>query len=174
MSNSRDDKPLDPHRDADDWWPAGTPRETLIERQIRDAMADGAFDNLPYQGEPLPNDENPYAAEWGLAFHVLKNGGFAPPWIEADKEVRELLARRDAILARAAASVPSTLARRRAHIELDSLVQQINAAIARVNAEAPSARQHRRPLNLADELHRYDEACASDLEDQGRDDGDRR
>ena len=76
--------------------------ETLIDRQIREAMEDGQFDNLPHQGEPLPNDDNPYAGELGLAFHVLLNAGVAPPWIEADKEVRELLGRRDAILARAA------------------------------------------------------------------------
>src|SRR5215211_641363 len=127
----------------------GSSRETLLDRQIREAVEAGRFEDLPYQGKPLPNDENPYAAEWGLAYHVLKNGGFAPPWIEADKEVRELLARRDAIVARAIASAPSTLGRGRAHAELDALVQRVNAAIARVNAEAPSTGQHRRPLNLA-------------------------
>jgi hypothetical protein len=137
---------------------ARRPRETLIDRQIREAVEKGRFDNLPHQGMPLPNDENPYAAEWGLAFHVLKNAGFAPPWIEADKVVRELLARRDAIFARAASgAAPSMLARRQGRTQLQSLVAQINAAISRVNAEAPSTRQHRRPLVLADELRRYDE-----------------
>jgi hypothetical protein len=165
VSTSPDDQPPKRARDADDWWPAGTPRETLIDRQIREAIEEGAFENLPYQGQPLPNDENPYAAEWGLAFHVLRNAGFAPPWIEADKEVRELLDRRDAIVARAAAAPPPTvLARRRAHTQIESLVQRVNAAIARVNAEAPSLRQHRRPLVLGDELRRYDEAGARDLE----------
>jgi hypothetical protein len=159
MSKSLGDQPLDGQRDADDGWPPGIPRETLIERQIREAIAEGAFDNLPHQGEPLPNDENPLAAEWGLAFHVLRNAGFAPPWIEADKEVRTLLARRDDVVTRGAASAPTVLARRRAHAQLESLVGQINAAIARVNAEAPSHRQHRQPLILADELRRYDEAC---------------
>lgn len=134
------------------------PRETLLDRQIREAMAEGRFDNLPHQGKPLPNDENPYAAEWGLAFHVLKNAGFAPPWIEADKEVRELLARRDAIFVRVTSGAASLLARRQARTQLESLVAQINAAIARLNAEAPSHRQHRRPHVLADELRLYDEA----------------
>ena len=164
MSNVREDPLPDRRRDADDWWPAGTPRETLIDRQIRQAIEEGAFDNLPHRGEPLPNDENPYAAELSLAFHVLKNAGFAPPWIEADKEVRELLAQRDDIVTRDAASPPSAVARRRAHAQLESLVQRINAAITRVNAEAPSIRQHRRQLILADELRRYDEACAGDLD----------
>ena len=164
--SKRDEQPVDRTRDADDWWPAGRPREPLIERQIRAAMEEGAFDNLPHHGKPLPNDENPYAAEWGLAFRMLKNAGYAPPWIEADKEVRDLLGRRDDIVARAAASSPTVLARRRARAQLESLVQQINAAIARVNAEAPSIRQHRRPLSLVDELRRYDEACDREREDE--------
>ena len=33
---------------------------------------------------------------------------------------------------------------------------EINAAIARLNAEAPTDRQHRRPLRLAEELARFD------------------
>jgi hypothetical protein len=123
-------------------------------------MADGAFDDLPFQGEPLPNDDNPYAGELALAFQMLKNAGAAPPWIEADKEVRELLARREAIHARAARRpAPTASARRRDRAVLEDLVTRLNAAIARLNAEAPTDRQHRRPLALADELARYDAAC---------------
>jgi hypothetical protein len=136
-------------------------RESLIDRQIRAAAAEGAFDDLPYQGQPLPNDDNPLAGDWALAYHILKNAGFAPPWIEADKEARRLLERRDAILARAAAgpTPPSTFARRRDRDALAALVVEINAAIARVNAEAPTDRQVRRPLTAVEELARYDDAC---------------
>jgi hypothetical protein len=91
---------------------------------------------------------------------VLKNAGFAPPWIEADKEVRDLLARRDAIVERAAAgSPPSIMGGRRDRAALEKLVAEINAAIGRLNAGAPTLQQHRRPVVLADELVRYDEAC---------------
>jgi len=134
--------------------------ESLIDRQIREAIAQGVFDNLPHQGEPLPNDDNPYAGDQGLAFHVLKNAGVAPPWIEADKEVRELIAKRDVILARAAAGpAPSSMARASDRAALEDLVTRINAAIARVNAQAPTHRQQRRPLAVDAELARYDEAC---------------
>ena len=133
--------------------------ETLIERQIREAQADGKFEDLPFQGEPLPNDENPYAGEMDLAYRMLRNAGAAPPWIEADKEVRGLLEQRDVIVARAAAGPERTeLDRRRDRAAIGDLVADINAAIARVNAEAPTDRQHRRPLVLATELARYDEA----------------
>ena len=138
----------------------GSAGETLLDRQIREAVEEGRFDNLPHKGKPLPNDENPYAADWGLAFHVLRNAGFAPPWIEADKEVRALLARRDGMLARAATGpAPSELKRRHDRRTLEQLVSEVNAAIARVNAEAPTTRQHRRPLAIADELARYEAAC---------------
>lgn len=136
------------------------PRETLLERQIREAMADGRFDNLPHQGKPLPSDDSPHAGEWGLAYKMLKDAGYAPPWIEADKEVRELLARRDAILERArSGSPPSDIGQARDRAAIDRLVAQVNAAVARLNSEAPTLRQHRRPLVLAEELARYDEAC---------------
>ena len=154
------EEPESPRHGADPRHQLGSPGETWLERQIRAAVEEGRFDNLPHHGKPLPNDENPYAAEWGLAFHVLKNAGFAPPWIEADKEVRALLARRDAILARAATgTAPSEISRRRDRSALERLVAEVNASIARVNAEAPSIRQHRYPLSLAGELRRYDEAC---------------
>lgn len=148
------------HHGPDPQRQLGSSGETPLDRQIREAVEEGLFDNLPHKGKPLPNDENPYAAEWGLAFHVLKNAGFAPPWIEADKEARALLARRDDILTRAATGpAPSELAQRHNRRALERLVTEVNACIARVNAEAPSLRQHRRPLVLADELARYDEAC---------------
>ena len=147
-------------RDADGNWQIGSSWESLIDRQIREAMEEGSFDNLPHRGEPLPNDENPHAAEWGLAFHVLKNAGYAPPWIEADKQVRELLARRDALIARAAKGSPRSEIGRRRDIEvLQKLVKETNAAIARLNSEAPSYRQQRRMLNLADEIAHYEDAC---------------
>jgi hypothetical protein len=159
MPDAPDNKRLVHRRGPDGRMEVGPDWETLIERQIREAMEEGRFNDLPHQGEALPNDDNPFAGEWGLAFHVLRNAGVAPPWIESDKEVRALLGQRDAILARAAADpAPSDFARRRDRAALEALVTRINAAIARVNAEAPSDRQHRRPLVLADELARYDEA----------------
>ena len=159
-----DDRPDEegaaPHHGHDPQRQLGSPGETLLDRQIREAVEEGRFDDLPYRGRPLPNDENPYAAEWGLAFHVLKNAGFAPPWIAADKEVRELLARRESILARAAEGPPPPdITRRRDRLTLEHLVAEVNSAIARVNAEAPSSRQHRKPLAVAVEVARYDLAC---------------
>ena len=130
--------------------------ESLVDRQIREAIEDGRFDDLPYQGRPLPLVDDSAAGEWALAYRVLGNAGAAPPWIEADKQTRSLLGRRDAILARAATATPASM--RRLRTDLEHAVVEINAAIGRLNAEAPTDRQHRRPLVLADELARLDAA----------------
>ena len=132
-------------------------RETLIERQIREAMEDGRFDGLPHQGVRLPLEDDTAAGDRALAHHVLKNAGVAPGWIEADKTVRALLAERDQLFAR----VPrmSVLSRIRARDDLRRLVDATNRAILRVNIEAPTERQHRRPLDIEDELARFDAAA---------------
>jgi len=128
--------------------------ESLVDRQIREAMEDGEFDDLPYRGQPIPLGDDTFAGDWAMAYRMLRNAGVAPPWIEADKQARELLARRDVLLARA--QVASPIGRARYRIELERLVIEINAAIARLNAEAPTDRQHRRPLDLAVELDRLE------------------
>ena len=134
--------------------------ESLVDRQIREAMEDGRFDDLPHHGEPLRVEDETFAGEWALAFRMLRNAGVAPPWIEADKEVRELLDRRDSLVARAAGA--SSFGRERDRAALERLVVQINAAVARLNAEAPTTRQHRAPVRLEVELARFDDAARAD------------
>jgi DnaJ-like protein len=129
------------------WMPT---REALIDRQIREAQEAGAFDDLPFQGERIPLEDDAAAGAWALAHHVLKNANMVPPWIATDREVRELLARRDAILERAPRS--SAIARDRDRAELTQVVEAANRAIAVLNNEAPTDRQHRRLLRLDDEL----------------------
>jgi hypothetical protein len=115
-------------------------------------MEEGAFDGLPFQGERIPIEDDSAAGDWALAHGLLKGANFAPPWIETDKEVRELLARRDAVLARATRS--SEIGRPRDQAEMRQIVAAANAAIHRLNAEAPTVQQHRRPLDLDAELAR--------------------
>ncbi|MEW5989925.1 MAG: DUF1992 domain-containing protein [Chloroflexota bacterium] len=136
--------------------PFAPSREALIDRQIREAQEAGAFDNLPHQGEPLPLVDDSAAGEWALAYRVLKNANFAPAWIEADKEVRALLARRETILERAPRA--SAMGRARDRTELIRIVADANAAILRLNLEAPTPRQHRRPLDPEAELAALDRA----------------
>jgi hypothetical protein len=63
--------------------------EGAIERQIREAMERGEFQNLPGRGKPLDLSSDPHVPpSWDLAFKLLKDAGFAPAWIERDKEIR--------------------------------------------------------------------------------------
>jgi hypothetical protein len=133
-----------------------TMRETLVERQIREAMDEGAFDDLPYQGRRLPLEDDTAAGAWAMAYRMLRNAGAAPPWIESDKEVRTLLDRRDEELARAYRVGGAGQARVRARF--GELILALNRAIERLNAEAPTDRQHRRPIDVAAELDRLDAA----------------
>lgn len=125
-------------------------REKLIDRQIREAQEAGAFDDLPFQGERIPLVDDSVAGDWAIAYRMLKGANFAPPWIETDKEVRELLARRDAVIERAPRSSPIGL--RRDETDLRAIVAAANDAIFRLNHEAPTARQQRRLLDLDREL----------------------
>jgi hypothetical protein len=61
-----------------------------------------------------------------------------------------LLARRDAVLARARRAGPPLRDRDRRDIE--AIVGEVNALVLRLEHEAPTARQHRRRLDLAAEL----------------------
>ncbi len=131
-------------------------RETLVERQIRTAIEEGSFDALPYQGSRLPLEDDSAAGDRALAHRILRNAGVAPAWIEADKTVRALLDERDRLLARALRM--SDLARPRARAEMRRLVEAANRAILRVNIEAPTDRQQRRPLDLEAELARLERA----------------
>lgn len=136
------------HRRPDGTRQAAHSWESLVERQIREAMEAGAFDHLPHQGVPLPVDDLTLAGEWGLAYKMLRDAGAAPPWVEADKEARARSAAIEAFI-EAAHKVPSTR-RARLEVELASLVTEANAAIARVNDLAPTDRQHRRLLDPGD------------------------
>jgi DnaJ homologue, subfamily C, member 28, conserved domain len=134
--------------------------ESLVERQIREAMEAGAFEDLPYQGEPLPIVDDSAAGDLAMAHRMLKSAGAAPPWIESDKEARRLLAEIEASLARA--PLVSVLSRDRVRRDHAALVAAANRAIERVNAEAPTDRQHRRPLHAAAEAERLERAFAAE------------
>lgn len=125
-------------------------RDTLIEKIIRDAQAAGQFDNLPYQGGRLPLGNDDAAGDMAAAFRILRNAGGAPHWIETDKEIRRLFAERDVILSRAGRAGP--LSRDRYRSQLRSLVADVNRLVLVLNHEAPSTRQHRRPLDPEREL----------------------
>lgn len=136
------------------------PREPLLERQIREAVEAGKFDDLPYRGERIPLEDDSTAGDWAPAFRMLRNARMAPPWIEADLEARRQLDALSSLLerARGAGSLGHEWRRR----QLTAIVGAANRAIEAVNELAPTDRQHRLPLELAAELERLDAAAAAE------------
>jgi hypothetical protein len=63
-----------------------------IEDHIRKALEEGKFDDLPGKGKPIRWDDNPFVeADWQLAFRMLRNAGFALPWMDTRKEIESQL-----------------------------------------------------------------------------------
>src|SRR3954453_18514330 len=60
----------------------------IAERKIREAMEEGAFDQLEGTGRPISLEENPYEdPAQRMAHRILRNNGFAPAWILESKEI---------------------------------------------------------------------------------------
>jgi hypothetical protein len=90
------DKPHDKWQIWNDPEEALRRRESLIERQIREAQAAGQFDNLPGYGKPIPKDGGQdLAPDRWMSNRILKQAGYVPQWIELRKEIA---AERDAVV----------------------------------------------------------------------------
>ena len=152
------------HRRPDGTRQVGPSWESLVERQIREAMEEGAFDDLPHHGDRLPLEDDAAAGELALAHRMLRNAGAAPPWVEADKEARTLLAELDRVVGRAAAA--DAVAKPRLRRRAADLVRAANLAVERLNAEAPTDRQHRRLVEMAEILARIDGESAGPAGDR--------
>lgn len=65
--------------------------QRLAEQCIEEAKEDGAFDNLPGEGEPLDlEDDSMVPEEMRTAYRMLKNSGHLPPELAPNAEIREI------------------------------------------------------------------------------------
>lgn len=111
--------------------PPGVGFETWVERQLREAAARGAFDDLPGAGKPIPDLDKPHDELWWVKQKLRReNFSYLPPTIALRKRAEEAL--------QAAARAGSEDAVRR-------IVADINAKIIEGNRKAASGP----PLNLA-------------------------
>lgn len=64
--------------------------QDFISQRIDEAMAGGAFDNLPGKGKPLKLNENPNEpSDMAMANSILKNNDATPLWIGDRKKLLE-------------------------------------------------------------------------------------
>jgi DnaJ family protein C protein 28 len=130
-----------------------------IEEIIQQAMREGAFDNLRGKGKPLDLDENPYLdREWQLAYHLLKQNGFAPQFIELRQAIEVELAAARGALARSRAWRQQALERGedavfveaewgRAKNVFAQAVDKLNRKIRDFNLHIPTPSLNRNPIN---------------------------
>lgn len=65
--------------------------QKIVEERIREAMEQGAFDDLEGKGEPLPPDQTLHLApELRVAYTILKNNHLLPPEMETLKEIERI------------------------------------------------------------------------------------
>jgi len=65
-----------------------------VEEQIRRAMAEGEFDNLPGRGQPLSLEAYFSAPEHlRMAYSVLRSGDFVPEEVQMFKDIDDLKTR---------------------------------------------------------------------------------
>lgn len=141
--------------------------DDLIDSRIREAMEQGAFDNLPGAGKPLaPWDDEALAGENWMGFKVLRQAGMLPPWLELGREIERDLERLEAIslehrrlVERAAQGgdwrrfAPAIRERRDA---LATLAYGIRKKQEQFNFDAPGHRSQRPPIWVEHHLEKLD------------------
>ena len=129
--------------------PLGTSWESWVEAQIRVAQQQGAFDNLPGAGKPLPNIGQEYDPLWWVKQLVEREQlSVLPPSLELCRKVETELATID--------KLPDEAAVRRR-------VTALNVEIARVNAsvvEGPPTRLGKLDADLVVERWRRTRAAS--------------
>jgi len=114
---------------------------SIAERKIREAMAEGAFDNLEGRGRPLDLSEDPYEdPSLRMAHRLLRNNGFAPAWIEEAKDLEQMIERAPRDLARATAGQAS-------FDQFRERIAEINRRILAHNLKMPSTQFHLLPVD---------------------------
>ncbi len=68
--------------------PPGQSWESFADRRIREAEADGQFDNLPGFGQPIPGIDQPLDKNWCVKRKLRDEGlSVVPPVLEARREI---------------------------------------------------------------------------------------
>jgi DnaJ family protein C protein 28 len=135
-----------------------------LDEQIRQAMLDGAFDDLPGKGKPLDLSENPHEDPgWRMAYRMLRSNGFSLPWIETRRAIEADFEGAQKILARSWDWRQTALDRnypyaevedewQRALASFEDVIAGLNKRILNYNLEVPLDQFKRRHFNLEREI----------------------
>ena len=152
-----------------------------VNKQIEEAMERGEFANLPGEGKPLKLDTNPFLTPQArMTNRLLKENGFAPRWVELEKEIKREEVQLERILInlkgrreRLAAIVEQYPHRRevigrtfeqeraRAIAQYSEKLANLNQKIQRVNLLMPTRNRQYALINQAEALDHFQKACPS-------------
>ena len=152
-----------------------------VNKQIEEAMERGEFANLPGEGKPLKLDTNPFLTPQArMTNRLLKENGFAPRWVELEKEIKReevqlerilinLKGRRERLAAiveqyphrREAISRTFEQERARVIAQYCEKLENLNQKIQRVNLLMPTRNRQYALINRAEALDHFQKACPS-------------
>ena len=130
---------------------------SILEQRMAAAQAEGLFDNLPGAGKPQQLDDDSMVPEEDrMGYRILKNAGFAPPWIELQKTIQADRREIDTWLARANGRWARLGAREQARLrdEYRERLTKLNRLILHYNLVVPGAVGQLPTLQLGEELAR--------------------
>ncbi|KAL3701752.1 hypothetical protein R1sor_019774 [Riccia sorocarpa] len=124
----------------------------VAEQRISQSILRGEFEKLPGKGKPIKIEGNPHADPVeDLAYRILAKNGFAPEWVELNKEIRLKIRRWRKALELAwqkklesdscGVAQPEDLKWESLLPKFDSELREINQKIFRYNLLVPFGRQ---------------------------------
>jgi DnaJ homolog subfamily C member 28 len=126
--------------------------ESQAEKLLREAIERGEFDNVEGKGKPLDLREDPFEdPDLRTVHRLLRNAGFAPAWIEEQKDIARQLEAARLKLSRAwklfGKEDRTNADWRRNVTEFREIVQELNDRIRIYNLKSPSPTVHRVVIN---------------------------
>lgn len=139
--------------------------ELIAERKIEEAMEEGAFDNLPGAGKPLPLDEEWFVPpEMRPAIRLMKSAGVLPDWMERAREIERLRDECAQLWRIAEREYPRVLTmgherfqiwRTETWARIEGTMKRVNSLILAYNCTAPSTAVPLIPYGLEREYARF-------------------
>ncbi len=148
--------------------------QDYVEELIQEAQQRGEFSNLPGMGKPLQLDDDTYAGDKAIGYHLLKSNGFAPAEVELANEIRKQRERAEAKLKRIVQQGQTLRSRRvlpfasekrafnttveKAASEYDRMLRELNRKILTLNLMAPTA-MHQTLFEVEPLVQQFRQAC---------------
>jgi hypothetical protein len=128
----------------------------IAERLLKQAIEGGDFDCSAGKGKPLQKLDSPSLDQaWRLDFHILKNAGLRPLWLELDLEIRRTLQESRKDLANAARTYgidgPDW---ENSVLRFLNRIEEVNHLIRELNPKVPHSRFQRVLVDPERETHK--------------------